>query len=142
VREARASVPTRHRHPPLVPRLRPRRGARAPGGAAALSADPRSRRIALVADSLLDTLLDELSRAGYGIIQLPPAELDPQTAAAWLEQVAEHVGEFRRNDYEVVLADDGMHTAALMAALAALGVAELPQYAIQPPSTSRLTPET
>jgi hypothetical protein len=52
------------------------------------------------------------------------------------------VGEFRRNDYEVVLADDGMHTAALMAALAALGVAELPQYAIQPPSTSRLTPET
>jgi hypothetical protein len=54
---------------------------------------------------------------------------------AWLEQVAEHVAEFRRNDYEVVLVDDGLYTTELEA----LG---LPQYAIQPPSTSRLTPET
>jgi hypothetical protein len=53
----------------------------------------------------------------------------------WLEQVAEHVAEFRRNDYEVVLADDGLYAEEV----AALG---LPQYAIQPPSTSRLTPAT
>jgi hypothetical protein len=49
--------------------------------------------------------------------------------------VVEHVTEFRRNDYEVVIAGDGLFDEEL----AALG---LPQYAIQPPSTSRLIPET
>lgn len=98
-------------------------------------ADPRARRIAVVADSLLEPLLDELQAGGYGIIQLPPAGLADETSAAWLEQVAEHVSEFRRNDYEVVLAGDGLFAGELDA----LG---LPQYAIQPPSTSRLIPET
>jgi hypothetical protein len=100
-----------------------------------MSVDPRSRRVAVVADSRLDGLLDELQAAGYGVIQLPPAGLDRRTALAWLEQVAEHVAEFRRNDYEVVLAGDGLYSEEL----AALG---LPQYAIQPPSTSRFTPDT
>jgi hypothetical protein len=100
-----------------------------------VSVDPRGRRIAVVADSLLDSLLDELGEHGFGIIQLPPAGLDEPTTSAWLEQVAEHVTEFRRNDYEVVLAGDGLYTDEL----ASLG---LPQYAIQPPSTSRLIPET
>jgi hypothetical protein len=104
--------------------------------------DPRSRRIAVVADSLLEPLLDELGADGYGVIQLPPADLEPDTVAAWLEQTAEHVAEFRRNDYEVVLVDDGVHQQELERALAALGVPPLPQYAIQPPSTSRLMPET
>jgi hypothetical protein len=104
--------------------------------------DPRSRRIAVVADSLLGPLLDELDREGFGVIQLPPAELDRETVAAWLEQTAEHVAEFLRNEYEVVLADDGLYTAELEQALATLGVGPLPQYAIQPPSTSRLTPDT
>ena len=75
---------------------------------------------------------------GYGIVQLPPAGLDDETTAAWIEQTAEHVAEFRRNDYEVILVDDGRHAEALTAALERLG----PQYAIQPPSTSRLTPDT
>lgn len=104
--------------------------------------DPRSRKVAVVADSLLETTLDELARRGFGIIQLPPGGLDRETTAAWLEQTAEHVAEFRRNAYEVVLVDDGVHAAGLIAALAALGVPPLPQYAIQPPSTSRLMPET
>jgi len=104
--------------------------------------DPRSRRIAVVADSLLEPLLDELGAEGFGIIQLPPADLARETAAAWLEQTAEHVAEFRRNDYEVVLVDDGAYSVELEQALATLGVAPLPQYAIQPPSTSRLTPDT
>ena len=104
--------------------------------------DPRSRRIAVVADSLLEPLLDEFDREGFGVIQLPPAGLDPETVAAWLEQTAEHVAEFRRNAYEVVLADDGLYTRELEQALATLGVSPLPQYAIQPPSTSRLTPDT
>ena len=99
--------------------------------------DPRSRRIAVVSDSLLEPLLDELDRDGFGVIQLPPAGLDPETVAAWLEQTAEHVAEFRRNAYEVLLADDGLYTS-----LATLRLPPLPQYAIQPPSTSKLTPET
>jgi len=107
-----------------------------------ISRDARSRRVAVVADGLLDGLLDELGRADYGIIQLPPADLDASTREAWIEQVAEHVFEFVRNDYEVVLADDGGDDAQLAAALAALGLQPLPQYAIQPPSTSRLAPET
>ena len=107
-----------------------------------MSADPRSRRVAVVADSLFESTLDELHDDGFGVIQLPPAELDAETTSAWLEQTAEHVAEFRRNDYEVVLVDDGRHTKELTGALAGLGVPPLPQYAIQPPSTSRLTPET
>ena len=104
--------------------------------------DARSRRVAVVADSLLERSLDELNREGFGIIQLPPTDLDSETASAWLEQTAEHVAEFRRTGYEVVLADDGLHTAQLERALRAVGVAALPQYAIQPPSTSKLTPDT
>jgi hypothetical protein len=79
-------------------------------------------------------VLDELGAEGFGIIQLPPAGLDGDTAGAWIEQVAD-VAEFVRNDYEVVLVSDGLYAEELEA----LG---LPQYAIQPPSTSRLTPET
>ena len=104
--------------------------------------DPRARKIAVVADSLLEPMLDELGSTGFGIIQLPPAGLEPETTAAWLEQTAEHVAEFRRNDYEVVLVDDGLYSAELEQALEGLGVPPLPQYAIQPPSTSRLTPDT
>jgi hypothetical protein len=100
-----------------------------------MNTDPRSRRVAVVADSLLEPLLDELGAQGYGIIQLPPAGLERETAVAWLEQVAEHVAEFRRTDYEVVLAGDGLYAEELEA----LG---LPQYAIQPPSTSRFVPDT
>ena len=90
--------------------------------------DPRSRKVAVVADSLLETALDELAHEGFGIIQLPPGGLDRKTTAAWLEQTAEHVAEFRRNDYEVVLVDDGVHTSGLIAALAVLGVGPLPRY--------------
>ena len=104
--------------------------------------DPRARRVAVVADALLDELLPQLNDGGYGTIQLPPAGLEPDVVAAWLEQVAEHVAEFVRNDYEVVVADDGAYTGELRDALARVGVDSLPQYAIQPPSTSRLTPET
>ena len=79
---------------------------------------------------------------GYGTIQLPPIGLGSEVEAEWIEQVAEHVAEFARNDYHVVMASDGTHDSELGKALAALGVSPLPQYAIQPPSTSRLIPET
>jgi hypothetical protein len=107
-----------------------------------VSADPRARRVAVVADSLLERLLPQLREGGFGTIQLPPDDLEATLASAWLEQVAEHVAEFVRNDYDVVVAADGSREAELREALARLGVAPLPQYAIQPPSTSRLTPET
>jgi hypothetical protein len=94
--------------------------------------DPRARRVAVVSDALLPELRAQLNEGGYGVIQLPPAGLPGDVAAEWLEQVAEHVEEFRRTGYVVVLADDGAYKHAL----------DLPQYAIQPPSTSRLTPET
>jgi hypothetical protein len=42
----------------------------------------------------------------------------------------------------VSLAGDGLYGAELEAALGALDVPALPQYAIQPPSTSRFVPET
>jgi hypothetical protein len=43
-------------------------------------------------------VVDPLNAEGFGIIQLPPAGLDPETTRAWLEQVSEHVAEFVRND--------------------------------------------
>jgi hypothetical protein len=94
-----------------------------------VSADARSRRVAVVADALLDAKLDELGAAGYGIIQLPPTTLDAATRAAWFEQAAEHVAEFVRTGYEVVLVDDGGDAPALAAALAPLGVPPPPAYA-------------
>ncbi len=107
-----------------------------------MTTDARSRRVAVVADSLLESLLPDLRARRFGMIQLPPEGLEADVEAAWIEQVAEHVAEFVRNDYEVVLAGDGRHDDELGKALAALGVSPLPQYAIQPPSTRRLTPDT
>ncbi len=92
-----------------------------------MSDDPRARKIAVVADELLLERLPQLSSEGYGIMQLPPATLDPATADAWLEQTAEQIAEYRRNDYEVVLVDDGAWTAGLTGALERLGVEPLPR---------------
>jgi hypothetical protein len=107
-----------------------------------VSADPRGRKVAVVADSRLEQLLPELTAREYGTIQLPPASLPPEVRCEWLEQVAEHVAEFARSGYEVVLAGDGSDEEELQTKLSALGIGALPQYAIQPPSTSRLIPET
>ena len=93
-----------------------------------VGSDPRSRRMAVVADSLLESLLDPLAQDGYGVIQLPPAGLDDETASLWLEQVAEHVAEFVRNEYTIVLADDGAYEEPLARALGKLGVKPLPRY--------------
>lgn len=83
--------------------------------------DPRSRRIAVVADSLFEESLDELRDGGWGAIQLPPAGTDAETAQAWLELTAEQVAEYRRTGYEVTLVDDGTWREPLAAALAKLG---------------------
>ena len=90
-----------------------------------MNADPRGRKVAVVADSLLEELLPELTTHDYGTIQLPPADLEPDVASAWREQVAEHVAEFLRHDYEVVLADDGTNELELNEKLGGLGVEPL-----------------
>src|SRR5437879_9224115 len=142
-----ADWPTARRRPGVRPSVGPATPSHT-GGADLLlrgnvSSDPRGRKIAVVADARLDALLPDLQARGYGAIQLPPAGLDPELVTAWLEQVAEHLAEFLRNDYEVALAGDGSNEEELRAKLAELGVVDaLTQYAIQPPSTSRLTPET
>jgi hypothetical protein len=113
-----------------------------------MKGDVRGYQVAVVADSLLDRLLPVLEEERWGVIQLPPKGLDAETSAAWLEQVEEHVAEFRRNDYALVVLDDGSHELELQAPLLQTsgGIEEvrefLGQYAIQPPSTSRLNPET
>jgi hypothetical protein len=84
--------------------------------------DPRGRRVAVVADSLLTGTLAELRDGGWGVIQLPPADLDADTARDWLALTAEQVAEYRRTGYEVKLVDDGVWSAELAAALAAVGV--------------------
>ena len=93
-----------------------------------LGSDPRSRKLAVVADSLLESRLDRLAQEGYGVIQLPPAGLDEQTAVLWLEQVAEHVAEFVRTEYTVVVVGDGAYEERLAQALGQLGVRPLPSY--------------
>jgi hypothetical protein len=109
--------------------------------------DVRGYRVAVVADSLLDRLLPLLEEEQWGAIQLPPPSLDAETVAAWLEHVGEHVAEFRRNGYAVVLLDDGAHELSLdvptLRASGDVGEARsfLRQEAIQPPSTSRLAPD-
>jgi hypothetical protein len=90
-----------------------------------VSEDPRSRRVAVVADALLGPRLEELRSEGFGVMQLPPASLDDATAAGWLELTAEQVAEYVRTGYEVVLVDDGRWGERLDAALAALGTAPL-----------------
>ncbi len=87
--------------------------------------DVRSFRVALVADASLAALLPALEASGWGVIQLPPADVGAMTARLWLEQVAEQVAELRRNGYATILVGDGVWEGELEAALGALG-GELP----------------
>lgn len=89
------------------------------------TSDPRSEKVAVVPDAQFVELLPELRGAGYGLMQLPPADLAPETAAEALEQIAEQVAEYRRNDYEVVLAGTGAWCAEIDAELARLGLEPL-----------------
>ena len=74
-----------------------------------MDADERGFRVALVADEFVNPapggldVLAVLALAGWGAIQLPPAWYPDDVAAQLLEQVAEHVDEFARHDYDLVL---------------------------------------
>jgi len=87
--------------------------------------DPRSEKVAVVPEARFVELLPELRAAGYGLMQLPPADLAKGTAAEAVGQLAEQVAEYRRNAYEVVLAGTGAWCAELDAELARLGLEPL-----------------
>jgi len=92
------------------------------------SADPRSEKVAVVPEASLVQLLPALRDAGYGVMQLPPADLAPDIAQEWLTQLAEQVAEYRRNHYDVVLAANGAWCAELAVTLRQLGVDPLPTW--------------
>jgi hypothetical protein len=88
--------------------------------------DQRGFRIALVSDDLVNPAaggfdaLDVLRQEGWGAIQLPPAWYPADVAAPLLEQIAEHVDEFARHGYQLVLLGD---RPGLAEALDRIGVA-------------------
>jgi uncharacterized lipoprotein YmbA len=94
--------------------------------------DPRSEKVAVVPEALFVELLPELRAAGYGLMQLPPSDLATAVAAEAVSQLAEQIVEYRRNDYEVVLAGTGAWCAELDAELERLGL-----EALRPPSSRR-----
>ncbi|MGI8715092.1 MAG: hypothetical protein ACR2NR_18290 [Solirubrobacteraceae bacterium] len=88
--------------------------------------DDRGFCVAVVADELINQgsagfdVLRVLDRAGWGVITLPPAWYGPELAAPLLEQAAEHIQEFDRHGYAVVLIGE---RAGLGDALATVGIA-------------------
>ena len=74
-----------------------------------MDVDQRGARIALVADELVNPpadgvdALEVLREEDWGVIALPPAWYPEDVAAPLLEQVAEHVEEFARHGYQLVL---------------------------------------
>ena len=104
-----------------------------------MDVDARSFRIALVADDLVNPeadgfdALEVLRQEDWGVIQLPPAWYTQDVAAPMLEQVAEHVEEFARHGYRIVLVGN---RPGLADALSRVGVG-LPNSA-QPKSADEL----
>jgi len=87
--------------------------------------DPRGGRVAVVADSLLASSMDELRAGNWGVLQLPPPGLEDAAAHEWLVLAAEQVAEDQRTGYELKLIDDGAWREPLAAALARLGAEPL-----------------
>jgi hypothetical protein len=88
--------------------------------------DDRSFCVAIVTDELINEtsagfdVLSVLDRAGWGVIALPPGWYGAEIAAPLLEQVAEHVQEFDRHGYAVVMIGE---RAGVGDALARVGIA-------------------
>jgi hypothetical protein len=88
--------------------------------------DERSFRIALVADRYVNPPPGEAdgvaaaAEAGWGVMQLPPADYPADITTRLLAQVAEQAEEFSRHGYDLVLIGE---PGGLGEALAAVGVA-------------------
>jgi hypothetical protein len=65
--------------------------------------DPRGRKIAVVSDAIVNGPgLTVFEREGWGVMQLPPRELDQDASVLWVENLADQVAEFLRHGYTVV----------------------------------------
>jgi hypothetical protein len=88
--------------------------------------DERSFRIALVADQYVNPPpggadgIAAAAKAGWGVMQLPPADYPEDVAARLLAEVADQVEEFSRHGYDLVLVGE---PAGLGEALAIVGIA-------------------
>jgi hypothetical protein len=77
-----------------------------------MDVDERGFRVALVADDLVNPpdggfdAIEVLRQEDWGAIQLPPAWYPAHVAGPLLEQIAEHVEEFARHGYQLVLLGD------------------------------------
>ncbi len=90
--------------------------------------DLRSRRVAVVPDSVLNPLaggadhLTPLTEAGWGLVVLPPAGLPDGTERAMVAAIADTVVTFLDDDYEVALGWPGdQRTERLIETLSAIG---------------------
>jgi phage terminase large subunit-like protein len=83
------------------------------------SNDRRSRRIALVADGVMNPagndpdLLAIVMERGWGIIGLPPERLGRPAIARWMAGVADQVREFARHGMTVVAVLDAEETTVI-----------------------------
>ena len=83
------------------------------------SNDRRSRRIALVADGVMNPtgndpdLLAIVMERGWRIIGLPPERLGRPAIAQWMAGVADQVREFARHGMTVVAVLDGEETTVI-----------------------------
>jgi len=88
-----------------------------------MEGDERGFRVALVAAELVNPpaggldALAVLEAEGWGVVQLPAAWYPDDVAAPLLEHVAEHVDEFTRHGYDVVLLGDRAGLAEALRAL-------------------------
>jgi hypothetical protein len=94
-----------------------------------MEGDARGFRVALVAGELLNgttgvDALAVLQQEDWGAIQLPAGDYPDEVAAPLLEQVAEQTDEFSRHGYRLAVVGG---RSGLAEALAAYGIAELPQ---------------
>jgi hypothetical protein len=93
-----------------------------------LRGDARARRVVVVPDSVLNPppgaseVLSTLAAEGWGVIALPPPELERSARVSWLDNVAEQVVTFLDDDYDVALVNHEDTTMqAFLAVLRAAG---------------------
>jgi len=100
--------------------------------------DSRSRRIALVADAVMNPapgaadLLSLIATRDWGVIALPPERLGEPAISQWIAGVADQVREFRRHGMVVVAVLDPRDKAVvegLARSLAETPPLELPIHA-------------
>ena len=93
-----------------------------------MKGDVRSRRIAIVPDSVLNPAPGEpdrlalLAEDGWGVVALPPAGLEGAAWQAWVDPLVDQLATFLADGYEVAICGPGDDdTERFRAALRAAG---------------------